>query len=63
MTHDIPENLTIAETIQHFRIGRTTLFGLIANGEIEAVKLGSRTLVRANSVREFIAALPRAGGQ
>lgn len=54
-----PENLTIAETIARFRIGRTKLFSLIAGGQIEAVKLGSRTLVRTSSVREFFDNLPR----
>lgn len=61
-THE-PENLTVAETIDHFRIGRTKLFSLIADGEIEAIKLGSRTLVRTQSVREFLDRLPRVSGQ
>lgn len=60
MITDEPANLTIAETIHHFRIGRTKLFSLIAGGQIEAVKLGSRTLVRTQSVREFLDGLPRA---
>jgi hypothetical protein len=59
MTHDFPEHLTIAETVSHYRIGRTKLFSLIGRGEIEAVKLGSRTLVRSASAREFFASLPR----
>lgn len=54
-----PENLTIAETVTRFRIGRTKLFSLIADGRIEALKLGSRTLVRTQSVREFFDRLPR----
>jgi len=62
MTHG-PENLTISETIDIFRIGRTTLFHLIASGQIEAVKLGSRTLVKAESARSYIADLPRAGSR
>jgi hypothetical protein len=63
MHTDEPENLTIAETIAKFRIGRTKLFNLIAEGDIEAIKLGSRTLVRTASVREFIDQLPRVAGK
>ena len=55
-----PANLTIAETIEHYRIGRTKLFSLIAQGDIEAIKLGTRTLVRTASVLEFLDGLPRA---
>jgi len=59
MNESEPENLTIAETITRFRIGRTKLFSLISGGQIEAVKLGSRTLIRTASVREFFDHLPR----
>jgi excisionase family DNA binding protein len=41
-------------------IGRTTIYGLIAAGRLEAVKLGSRTLVTAASINALIANLPRA---
>jgi len=61
MTGNQPELLTIAETIELFRFGRTRLYECIASGQIEALKLGSRTLVRTASVREFIDNLPRAG--
>lgn len=63
MNHFDAENLTINETIQIFRIGRTRLYELISLGNIEAVKLGSRTLVRATSVRQFFDHLPRISGQ
>lgn len=55
-----PENLLISETIEQFRIGRTKLYELIASGDIEARKLGTRTLVRTASVRAFLEALPKA---
>jgi len=63
MHHEEPANLTIAETIAHYRIGRTRLYELIGTGEIEAIKLGRRTLVRTNSLRDFIDNLPRVGRQ
>ena len=40
-------------------IGRTTVYGLIAAGKLEAVKLGSRTLVTAASIEALLASLPR----
>ena len=36
-------------------IGRTTVYGLIAAGKLEAVKLGSRTLVTAASIEALLA--------
>lgn len=62
MTGNYPEHLTIAETVEFFRIGRTRLYELIGSGEIDAVKLGRRTLVRTASVRDFIGSLPALGG-
>lgn len=61
MTRDYPEHLTIAETVENFRIGRTHLYQLIGSGDIEAVKLGSRTLVRTASLRDFFDNLPPVG--
>jgi excisionase family DNA binding protein len=40
-------------------IGRSTLYGLIADGRLEAVKLGRRTLITDASIASFIAGLPR----
>ena len=40
-------------------IGRTTVYGLIAAGKLEAVKLGSRTLITAASINALLAGLPR----
>ena len=40
-------------------IGRTTAYGLIAAGKLEAVKLGSRTLITAASIDALLASLPR----
>jgi excisionase family DNA binding protein len=61
MERIISENVTIGEAIRYFGIGRTKLYELIQNGDIDAFKLGRRTLVRADSVRAFIDGLPRAG--
>ena len=53
------ENLSIGETVRLFGIGRTKLYELINSGDIEAIKLGRRTLIRAESLRAFVARLPR----
>lgn len=55
------ENVTVAEAIQRFGIARTKLYESIRAGEIEAFKLGRRTLIRAESVRAYIDRLPRVG--
>jgi excisionase family DNA binding protein len=39
---------------------RTTLYALIGQGKIRAVKLGSRTRIDAQSLRDFITSLPEA---
>jgi excisionase family DNA binding protein len=57
------ENVSIGEAVRLFGIGRTKLYELIHSGDIEAVKLGRRTLVRTQSARDFIDSLPRIGGR
>lgn len=44
-------------------IGRSTLYGLIAQGRLEAVKLGSRTLITDASITALLASLPRVKGR
>lgn len=57
------ENLSVGEAMPMFGIGRTKLYELIQRGDIEAVKLGRRTLIRAASARAFMESLPRLGGE
>lgn len=61
MNHTPVENVTIAQACELWGIGRTKLFELISRGDIEALKLGRRTLVKVESARAFMEALPRAG--
>lgn len=53
--------LTVAEATAIASIGRTKFFELLAKGEIEGIKLGRRTLVKASSLRDFMDHLPRVG--
>ncbi len=53
------KTMTVAEVVKHYGIGRTKLYELIAENKIEAVKLGTRTLIVVDSVNRFIASLPK----
>lgn len=50
--------LSVAEARAALGVGHTTLYGLLARGELQARRLGGRTLVEATSLRAFVAALP-----
>lgn len=51
------ENLAISinDTAKALSLGRTTVYAMIADGRLEAFKLGRRRLVKAASVRRLIA--------
>lgn len=51
-----PEPLaySIAEACRVTSIGRTRLYALIAEGRLEARKIGRRTLITASSLRALI---------
>lgn len=41
-------------------IGKSTVFNLLARGEIKAKKLGSRTLISASELARYVGTLPDA---
>lgn len=49
-----PLVLTRAEAARSLKVGTTTLDELIAVGRIDTMKLGTRRLVKADSVRRFV---------
>jgi excisionase family DNA binding protein len=49
---------TVSEACSAARIGRSTLYQLIATGELRALKRGRRTLILADDLRRFIESLP-----
>lgn len=51
--------LTTAEAARALGIGKTKLFELIAKGDLPALRLGGRTLVRREDIEAFVAQLPR----
>ena len=46
---------SINETAHILSIGRTSIYAMIADGRLEAFKLGRRTLIRADSIKRLIA--------
>ena len=54
-----PRYSSIALVAADRSLSRSTVNRLIARGEIQAVKLGRRTLVDLQSVDQFFSALPK----
>ena len=57
-----PEKLayTLKEASATLGVGKTTIYKALATGELHAKKLGSRTLIPADALRQWIAAFPGA---
>jgi excisionase family DNA binding protein len=51
-----PLALSINDTAQTLGIGRTSIYAMIADGRLEAFRLGRRRLVRMESIRRLVAA-------
>ncbi len=51
-----PLAISINETAKALSLGRTSIYAMIADGRLEAFKLGRRTLVRVESVRRLVSA-------
>ena len=45
---------SINETARLLSMGRTSIYAMIADNRLETLKLGRRTLVRAESIRRLI---------
>ena len=51
---------SVDETAKFLSVGRTTIYKLIGQRQLDAVSLGGRTIVTNASVQRLIAALPAA---
>jgi len=51
--------ITLKESLKHLRVGRTKAYELINSGKIVAYKQGHQTMIDADSIDAFQAALPR----
>ncbi len=58
--HD-PTLNSIPESLVRLKIGRTTLYDLIARGELETVKIGRRRLIPEASICAYIERLRSQG--
>ena len=47
---------SIRDTMGTLSIGRTSVYNLIKTGRLEAVKLGSRTLIKVSSIHALVEA-------
>ncbi|HEV7252000.1 MAG TPA: excisionase family DNA-binding protein [Mesorhizobium sp.] len=56
-----PKLLSVHQTCDTLGIGRTHFYKLVAEGRLTIVKMGSRTLVRAEVLDAFLASLPDSG--
>jgi len=45
---------SINDTARILSLGRTSVYAMIADGRLEAFKLGRRTLIKADSIRRLI---------
>ena len=50
-----PLAFSINDTAKALSLGRTSIYAMIADGRLEAFKLGRRRLVKAESVRRLMA--------
>jgi excisionase family DNA binding protein len=62
--HDIIEQrqilLSVNEAKHRLSVSRSTIYNLLAKGDLLAVKAGARTLIPAESVATYVARLPLA---
>lgn len=56
--HQAPEKLaySVQEAVSATSISKSSLYGKIARGEIEATKIGRRTVIPARSLRKLVGA-------
>ena len=47
---------SINDTARTLSLGRTSICAMVADGRLEAFKLGRRTLIRAESIQRLVAA-------
>ena len=45
---------SINETARTLSLGRTSIYAMIADGRLDAFKLGRRTLIRAESIKRLV---------
>jgi excisionase family DNA binding protein len=54
----IPVTLSVKDAITTSGLSRSTLYNLISEGRLEAIKFGRRTLIKGESLERLLASLP-----
>lgn len=52
------ELMTVADFVAKFRVSRTALYRLLAQGDVTALKVGRRTLIARAEAERWLATLP-----
>jgi excisionase family DNA binding protein len=52
-------SVSISDAAKVLGLGRTSIYAMIADGRLDAFKLGRRRLVRVDSIRRLVAASRR----
>ncbi len=47
-------SFTVEQAAEQLTVGRSTMFELIRGGEVLAIKIGSRTVVPASSLQDYL---------
>ena len=55
-----PITLPIADAIPYSGLSRSEIYRQLANGNLYAIKSGSRTLILVESIRAYLSSLPAA---
>lgn len=58
-----PVMITVTQATVRWGIGKSKMYALFASGQIEARKIGTRTLVLVESGDQFFRNLPRFGAE
>lgn len=56
--HATPLAYSVPDTCRVAGIGKTKVYELLGAGQLRAVKIGAKTLILADSVRDYFASLP-----
>jgi excisionase family DNA binding protein len=59
---DAPRTITIERAIARYGFGRSTIYQLIKDKRLRAVKAGARVLIFVDSCEKYLASLPPAKG-
>lgn len=55
LSHAVPDVLTPIEAAKILRIGRSTIYELLASGDIKSIKIKTKILIPKSFLQDFIA--------